>query len=79
VWETFFLFPETEARQRSMIRDMEAGNVNWVILGDVPLDGREELRFRNTHAPMWRYIMENFRPVAAEGLPPDYAVLRRRQ
>ena len=77
VWEIYFLFPEAKDRQERMIRHMEKKDVNWVILGDVPLDGRNELRFKNTHELLWRYIMNNFKPVPAEGLPWNYQLLKR--
>jgi hypothetical protein len=77
LWEIYFLFPETDARQREMIRDLEAQNVSWIILGDVPLDGRDELRFRHTHPLLWQYFQAHYLPVQAEGLPENYHVLRR--
>ena len=78
LWEIYFLFPETEARQREMIRDLEAQKVTWIILGDVPLDGRDELRFRHTHPLLWQYFLAHYQPVQAEGLPGHYQVLNRR-
>ena len=75
--EIYFLFPETEARQRQMIRELEAQNVTWIILGDVPLDGRDALRFRHTHPLLWDYFQTHYQPVQAEGLPDNYQVLIR--
>ena len=70
--------PETMERQTAMIHQMDTEKVNWVILGDVPLDGRDDLRFRHTHGLLWRHIMENFEPVPAEGLPWNYQLLKRK-
>ncbi|MBW2284028.1 MAG: hypothetical protein JRF65_05435 [Deltaproteobacteria bacterium] len=79
LWETYFLFPETTDRQMRMIRRMDTEKVNWVILGDVPLDGWEDLRFQNTHGLLWQHIMANFEPVPAEGLPWNYQLLKRKK
>ena len=46
-----------------MISELKTHNVQWVILGDIALDGRDDLRFRNTHNLLWQYLMESFKPV----------------
>ncbi len=78
LWEIFFLFKETEERQREMITELKEKGVDWVILGDVALDGREELRFRNTHHLVWLHLMGEFEPVKAKGLPRNYQLLKRK-
>ena len=62
-----------------MIATLKAGNVNWVILGDIALDGREDLRFKNTHRIVWQHFNSEFEPVDASGLPGNYQLLHRRQ
>ncbi|HDZ90280.1 MAG TPA: hypothetical protein ENH37_06340 [Deltaproteobacteria bacterium] len=79
LYELFFLVPSGEDRERKMIAELEEKNVNWVILGDVPFDGRDELRFRNTHHLLWRYITDHFEPVQADGLPGNYQLLKRKK
>jgi len=78
VWQTYFFFPETEERQKDMIQDMDRKGVRWLILGSGTLDGREDLRFRNTHPLVWRHIMDAFEPVPGETLPGGYQLFRRR-
>jgi hypothetical protein len=78
LWEVFFLFENTEERQRQMISELKEENVNWVILGDVAFDGRQDLRFRNTHHLLWKHIMDHFEPVEAEGFPSNYQLLKRK-
>lgn len=79
VWELYFLFPATEASQKRMIKDMEAANVKIIILGDVDLDGRDELRFQNTHPLLWTHILSKFEPTPAEGLPNNYKLFVRKR
>ena len=74
--EIYFLFPKPHEEQRGMIRDLEAANVNWVILGDIALDGRDELRFRHTHDLLWRYFIEEFELVEFR-LSGGYMLLHR--
>ena len=78
LWDIYFLFKETEKRQRQMIAELEEKAVDWAILGDVALDGREDLRFRNTHHLVWEHLMDDFEPVQAEGLPGNYQLLKRK-
>ncbi|MDP3921443.1 MAG: hypothetical protein Q8R76_11635 [Candidatus Omnitrophota bacterium] len=74
----YFLFQETADRQRDMIAAIEAKNVNWAILGDVKLDGREDLRFRNTHRLLWEHIVNEFDPISISGFPDNYLLYHRR-
>jgi hypothetical protein len=78
LWDIYFLFKETEERQMEMIAELKEKGVDWVILGDVALDGREDLRFRNTHHLLWKHIVDAFEPVQVEGLPGNYQLLKRK-
>lgn len=78
IWDIYLLFPETEKRQQEIIAALIAHQVNWVILADIPLDGRDELRFRNTHAAVWRYILSEFEPIEAPGLPSNQQFFHRK-
>lgn len=75
--ETYFLLSADKESQLKSISELEKNHVSWVILGDVPLDNRNELRLRNTHPLLWAYIMKNFKRVAASGLPNNCQLLRR--
>jgi len=76
VHDIYILFPEKDIRkQEQMIKDLK--DVRWTILGDIALDGREELRFKNTHKLVWEYIMSNYKPISTEGLPQNYQIFHR--
>lgn len=60
VWETYALFPRSEAFQRTEISQIRAANPGFVVLLDLALDGDDKLRFRNTHPKVNKYIFENF-------------------
>ena len=78
LWDIYFLFPEMEDRQKEMIEELRHKNVNWVIIGDVPLDGRDDLRFKNTHPILWQHFLEDFEIIKSNGLPDNYQLLHRK-
>jgi len=78
VWQTYFLLPATEALQEKMIVQMENAPVQSIIIGDVPLDGRDDLRFRCTHPMIWSHILDKYEIVPTEGLPPNYQLFIRK-
>lgn len=76
LWDTYFLFPASSNAQLEMIKELEQQNTNWVILGDVPLDGRDDLRFKSLYPLVWAHFKRDFRPIEI-GLPENYQLLKR--
>ena len=60
MWEIYPLFPRPEAFEKKEIERIKAAQPAFAIVEEVPLDDREELRFKNTHPLTYRYIVENF-------------------
>ena len=77
LWDTYFLFPASSNAQLEMIKELERQNTNWVILGDVPLDGRDDLRFKSLYLLVWEHFKGDFQPIEIEGLPKNYQLLKR--
>ena len=77
IWDIYLLFPETQERQQQIIEQLRQQQVNWVILGDIALDGRQELRFQNTHTLVWKEFAEQFEPIEPTNLPENYQILHR--
>jgi hypothetical protein len=63
MWELYALFPRSERFERREIERMAAAGPGFALVLDLPLDGREQLRFKNTHPLINQYILENFEPV----------------
>jgi hypothetical protein len=80
LWETYStsLASDPQAQAR-MVQDFETARVEWALIGNAMLDGRDDRRFRHTHPVVWRYLEEHYLPVQIDGLPPDYRLLRRRE
>jgi hypothetical protein len=76
--QIYLIFPATPEEDRALLAEIEKANVQWVMLLDFPLDGRDDLRFRNTHPIVSAYFHENFEPVTINTLPPGLVVLHRR-
>lgn len=77
MWEIFALFPRSEAFERREIERIKTSRPGFVFLFDTPLDGREELRFKNTHPLIHQYVLDNFELMKASPNP-AYQVYRAR-
>lgn len=63
MWEIYALFPRSETFENKEIERIKTSKLGFAFVFDLPLDGREELRFRNTHPLIHQYILDNFDPV----------------
>lgn len=77
LWDTYFLFPASPEVQNQMIGELARKNTNWIIIGDVPLDGRDDLRFKSLYPLVWEHFQSDFHAVAFDGLPESHQLLRR--
>ena len=78
LWETYFIVPEPEERQRRMIGDLERRNVTAVLLSDLVMDSRADLHFGRTHPLVYRYLLERYEKIPVGGMPPWAHFLRRK-
>jgi hypothetical protein len=60
MWEIYALFARNEDFQNAEITRIKLSNPSFAVVYDLPLDGREEMRFRNTHILINQYIHDNF-------------------
>ncbi|MBZ0072515.1 MAG: hypothetical protein K8I04_12425 [Gammaproteobacteria bacterium] len=63
MWEIYALVPRPELFEKKEIERIKASEPGFALVLDMPLDGREELRFKNTHPLIYQYILNNFEPV----------------
>ncbi len=59
-WNTYFLFKAPPEAQARVIASLEKNNVRWAIVGDLPLDNHDELRFSKTYDIVWSYLQRNY-------------------
>jgi hypothetical protein len=60
MWEIYALFPRDESFQRLEIERIKKAGPGFVFVVDYAADGRDSLRFRNTHSLIDRFFRENF-------------------
>jgi hypothetical protein len=60
MWEIYALFPRDESFEKKEIEHIKASRPEFAFIFDLPLDGRDELRFKNTHPLINQYILDNF-------------------
>ena len=77
VYDTFCLYPASDAVQAGMIAEIERAQVRVAIVSDAPVDGREELRFSRTHPRVWAHLQANFESTRREDIDADVFVFMR--
>lgn len=60
MWEIYVLFPRSVAFQQAEIERIKAAKPGFALIIDHPFDGRDDLRFSNTHPIVYQYIRDNF-------------------
>ena len=60
VYEIYALYPASDEFQRQEIERIKAAQPGFVVVQDAALDGRDDLRFRNTHPLIEQFIRDNF-------------------
>ena len=79
MWEIYILFPRSVAFQLAEIERIKAANPGFAVIDDYALDGREDLRFRNSHPIIDQYIRDNFEPLVDPARNPAFQIYRSRQ
>ena len=72
VWEVYALFGRSEDFQKKEILRLQEANPGLVLIYDYALDGRDELRYVNTHPLVMEYIFHNYDASGANMLNPSY-------
>ena len=77
MFDTFPVYPATADAQHKMLASIKANRVPLALVLDCPLDGRDDLRFCNTHPIVWNYLTSEFKKLNLVGIPNDYYVCYR--
>ena len=64
MWEIYPLLPRSQAFQQTEIERIKMAKPGFALILDQPLDGRDDLRFNNTHPIIDHYIIDNFEALA---------------
>lgn len=60
VWEIYALSKRSEAFEREEIDRIKSASPSFVLVVDIALDGRDELRYKNTHPVTYRFLQDNY-------------------
>ena len=63
MWEIFASTPRSAVFQQAEVERIKAAHPGFAIIDDSPFDGRDDLRFHNTHPIIDQYIRDNFQPL----------------
>ena len=70
LWEIYPLFPRGDDFQNREIARLQRMRPTLVLINDIAVDGRDDLRYVHTHARVWNYVNTNYRQIGAPaGLP----------
>jgi hypothetical protein len=67
MWDIYALFPRGDEFQRREIEQIKKADPGFVLVLDIPIDGRDDLRFRSIHPRTEQYIRDNFDPLTIGG------------
>jgi hypothetical protein len=79
MWENFAFYPRSDAFQQAEIERIKAANPGFAVIWDLPLDGRNDLRFSHTHPIIDQYFRDNFEPLNGYALDPALHVYASKQ
>jgi len=74
--EIYPTWPRNKKYQQAEILRIKKANPGFVVLCDLPLDGRDALRFSNTHSEIYKYIQETFEPLLGYTQDPTYQIFK---
>jgi hypothetical protein len=77
-WETFAVFPRSEAFQLKEIENIKKANPGFVMVWDFALDGNDDSRFRNTHPLIDRFFRDHFDRLPDSEQNPGYQIYKPR-
>ena len=60
LWEIYALSPRSDDFQRAEIERIKKADPGYALVFDVPMDGREELKYSNSHPLIDNYIRTHF-------------------
>ncbi len=79
MWEVYAILPRSKANEEVEIERIKAANPGFALVYDHALDGRDELRFGNTHPLTDRYIRDHFEPLIGYTQNSEYRIYRSKR
>lgn len=77
-WDIYFVFKTPPEEQAKIIASLEEHNVSWAVVGDISIDGRDDLRFSRTYDMVWAYLRRNY-VIVAPLRDTGYVLIQKRE
>ena len=78
IWDIYAVERPTDRVRATLIPSLEEKNVDWVMIGEISVDDREDLQLPVTHPELWSYIQENFEHYGRADSRFPYRLYRRK-
>ena len=72
MWAVYTIFPRSKIFQTKENERIRMANPGFVLVYDYPIDGHDELRFRNSHSEIYQYTETEFQRIDDETNNPSY-------
>lgn len=77
IWEIYALLPRSPEFELQEIERIQSADPALILIHDLALDGRDELRYQNTHPLIYRYIEESY-DLMTTSPKPEYLIFTKR-
>ncbi len=77
VYDTYCVYPANAQEQERMLRSIDEQHVRLAFVSEYGVDGRDDLRFPNSHPLVWARIESEFERLEVAELPPTFNVFYR--
>ncbi len=74
VWEIYPLFPRSDGFQNQEIARLQQVHPPLILIYDIGVDGREDLRYAHTHPRIWEYVNRIYRQIPGPNNLPELLV-----
>jgi hypothetical protein len=78
MWEIYALFPRNSKFENIEIERIKKSNPQFVVINNLALDGRNELRFSETHPLIYKYITQEFINNSDEKTNPEILIYQKK-
>jgi hypothetical protein len=69
MWDIYALYPRSQSFEQAEIERIKVADPGFALVFDFPMDGRDDLRFKNTHPLTHQYILDHFDKIHASPNP----------
>jgi hypothetical protein len=77
MWEIYAILPRSAVFEKEEIDRIKSVDPGFILIIDFPANGRDEMRFKNTHPLIYSYVVENYTPISGLTDKLSYHIFQR--